>query len=198
MWIIAGLGNPGSKYEKTRHNVGFVVIDRLSELYGIILKEKDEYLLGKGAIEGQGAVLIKPLTFMNRSGSAVAKVLKKFNSFPGDLIIVHDDLDLDIGVIKLKKTGSSGGHKGVESVIQGTCTREFFRVKVGVGRDPDIPSEVYVLSSFRPAEKSIMKDAIIKGSDAVAAIINMGIDRAMTRYNRAAQREPMTGAGAEE
>jgi PTH1 family peptidyl-tRNA hydrolase len=193
MWIIAGLGNPGSKYERTRHNAGFVVIDRLSTLHGIVLKEKDEYMLGKGAIEGQGVVLIKPLTFMNRSGSAVVKVLKKFNSYPGSLVIVHDDLDLDTGVIKIKKSGSSGGHKGVESVIQETGTRDFFRVKIGVGRDADIPSDVYVLSNFKPAEKSIMKDGIIKAGDAVSAIITMGIDRAMTRYNRAAQREPVPG-----
>lgn len=193
MWIITGLGNPGNRYEKTRHNVGFAVVDRISERYGIILKEKDEYLLGKGAIEGQESALVKPLTFMNRSGAAVAKVLRKFNGCPESLIIVHDDLDLAPGVIKVKKTGSSGGHKGVESIIQTTGTRNFFRVKVGVGRDPGVPSEVYVLGKFKPAEKSVMKDAIIIAGDAIAAIITMGIERAMTRYNRAAQTEPMPG-----
>ncbi|MBF0506032.1 MAG: aminoacyl-tRNA hydrolase [Nitrospirae bacterium] len=193
MWIIAGLGNPGKRYEKTRHNVGFEVVDRLSEDYGIVLKERDEYLLGKGAIEGQESLLVKPLTFMNRSGSAIVKVLRKFNSSAESLIIVHDDLDLGVGVIKIRKTGSSGGHKGVESIIQGTGTRDFFRVKFGVGRDPDIPSDVYVLSKFSPAEKSVMKDAIIMGSEAIACIITMGIDKAMTRYNRAAKTEPMPG-----
>lgn len=187
MWIIVGLGNPGRKYEKTRHNVGFIVIDKLSEQYGIDLEEKDSYYLGKGEIEGQAVVLLKPLTFMNRSGGVVLKVLKKFDSFPGSLIVIHDDLDLDTGVIKLKKTGASGGHKGIESIIQGTGTRDFFRVKVGVGRDRDIPSEIYVLSNFRPFEKSIIKDAILKAVDAVAAIITVGIDRAMTRHNRGAR-----------
>ncbi len=185
MWIIAGLGNPGSKYGKTRHNVGFAVIDKLSEQYGIVLEEKDSYCIGKGAVEGHQVVLLKPLTFMNRSGSAVSKVLKKYNSLPGSLIVVHDDLDLGTGVIKLKKTGASGGHKGIESIIQVAGTRDFFRVKVGVGRDRDVPAEIYVLSNFRPFEKSIMKDAIIKAVDAVAAIVTVGIDRAMTRYNRA-------------
>jgi PTH1 family peptidyl-tRNA hydrolase len=185
LWIIAGLGNPGSKYAKTRHNAGFLVIDKLSEQYGIVLEEKNAYCLGKGAIEGQAVVLLKPLTFMNLSGSAVAKVLKKFNTPPGSLIVVHDDLDLNAGVIKLKKTGASGGHKGVESVIQVTGTRDFFRVKVGVGRDRDIPAEVYVLSNFRPFEKNIIKDAIIRAVDAVADIMTLGIDRAMTRHNRA-------------
>lgn len=193
MWIIAGLGNPGKRYEKTRHNVGFAVVDRLSESYGIVFKEKDEYLLGKGAIEGQESLLVKPLTFMNLSGNAVVKVLRKFNSSPESLIIVHDDLDLGVGIIKIRKTGSSGGHKGVESIIQGTGTRDFFRVKVGIGRDLNVPSEVYVLSKFSPAEKSVMKDAIITGSEAIVSIITVGIDKAMTRYNRATQTEPMPG-----
>src|SRR5208283_2441988 len=135
MWIIAGLGNPGSRYEKNRHNVGFIVIDKLSEQYGIALEEKDSYCLGKGSVEGQSVILLKPLTFMNRSGNAVSKVLKKYNALPVSLIVIHDDLDLGTGVIKLKKTGASGGHKGIESIIQGTGTRDFLRVKVGVGRD---------------------------------------------------------------
>lgn len=193
MWIIAGLGNPGGKYERTRHNVGFAVVDRLADIHGIILKERDDYLFGKGAIEGQETVLVKPLTFMNRSGGAVAEVCRKVGGGPESLIVVHDDLDLDVGVIKIRKSGSSGGHKGVESIIQSAGTRDFFRIKVGVGRDPAIPSDVYVLSSFRPAEKSVMKDAIIRAADAVAAIISMGIDKAMTRFNRATQREPMPG-----
>jgi len=193
MWIIAGLGNPGSKYAKTRHNVGFVVIDKLSEQYGIVLEEKDSYCIGKGAIEGHPVVLLKPLTFMNRSGSAVSKVLKKYNTLPESLLVVHDDLDLGTGVIKLKKTGASGGHKGIESIIQVAGTRDFFRVKVGVGRDRDVPAEIYVLSNFRPFEKSIMKDAIIRSVDAVAAIITVGIDRAMTRYNRAPRELQMPG-----
>jgi len=193
LWIIAGLGNPGRKYEKTRHNVGFMVVDKLSEQYGIELEEKDSYCLGKGAIEGQAVVLLKPLTLMNRSGNAVSKVLKKFDTFPGSLIVVHDDLDLDTGVIKLKKTGASGGHKGIESIIQGTGTRDFFRVKVGVGRDRDIPAEIYVLSNFRPFEKSIIKDAILNAVDAVTAIITVGIDKAMTRHNRAARGPHMPG-----
>ena len=184
MWIIAGLGNPGMRYEKTRHNIGFAVIDRLAGIYKISFRERDEYLSGKGAIEGQETVLIKPLTFMNRSGSAVAKAFKKYNGDPGSLIVVQDDLDLPAGAVKIKKTGSSGGHKGIESVIQIIGTRDFFRIKVGIGRDPGIPSDVYVLGKFKPAEKIIIKDAIIIAGEAVASIITMGIDKAMTRYNK--------------
>ena len=194
MWIIAGLGNPGSKYEKTRHNIGFKVIDRLSDKYGIVLEEKYSYFIGKGTIEGQQVVLVKPLTFMNRSGTAVAKVLKKFCSSPGSLIVVHDELDLDAGVMRLKKTGASGGHKGIESVIEATGTRDFFRIRVGIGRDRDLPADVYVLSGFRPSEKGIISDAIINAADAVASIVSMGIDKAMTRYNRAGQERRLPGS----
>ncbi|MBF0559276.1 MAG: aminoacyl-tRNA hydrolase [Nitrospirae bacterium] len=193
MWIIAGLGNPGSKYDKTRHNVGFKVIDRLSDKYGIVLEEKDSYLLGKGTIEGRQAVLVKPLTFMNRSGAAVAKVLRKFSGSPGSLIVVHDELDLDAGVMKLKKTGASGGHKGVESIIEAVGTRDFLRIRVGIGRDRETPSDVYVLSSFRPHEKSIIRDAIINAADAVASVVGNGIDKSMTRYNRTSKERRLPG-----
>lgn len=193
MWIIAGLGNPGSKYEKTRHNVGFRVIDRLSEEYGIVLEEKDTYCLGKGTIEGRQAVLLKPLTFMNRSGVAVTKVLRKFCASPDSLIVAHDELDLDAGVVKIKKTGSSGGHNGIGSIIEAAGTRDFLRIRVGIGRDRDIPPDVYVLSSFRPAEKSIIGDAIINAADAIVAIISMGTDKAMTRHNRAGRERQQPG-----
>ena len=185
MWIIAGLGNPGIKYERTRHNAGFMVIDKLSDQYRIVLDEKGEYCLGKGAIEGLEVVLLKPLIYMNRSGAPVLKVLKKFKSTVASLIVVHDDLDLDTGVIKIRKTGASGGHKGVESIIQAAGTRDFLRVKIGIGRDPGIPAEIYVLSNFSRCEKNVLKDAIIRAATATSAIIILGIDRAMTMFNRA-------------
>lgn len=191
MWIIVGLGNPGSKYAKTRHNVGFSVVDQLAEAYRITLDEKELYSIGKGAIEGQETILLKPLTFMNRSGLAVKRVLKKYG-IPSDhlsqtLIAIHDDLDLDTGVIKIRKGGSSGGHKGIESIIQETGTKDFIRVKVGIGRDRDIPVERYVLSTFTPAEKNMIKDAIINASDAVSVIVAEGIDKAMNRFNRSSR-----------
>lgn len=194
MWIIAGLGNPGSKYENTRHNVGFRVIDRLSGEYGISLEEKDAYCIGKGDIEGEPAVLVKPLTFMNRSGIAIARVMRKFSCSPGSLIVAHDELDLDAGVVKIKKTGSSGGHNGIQSVIESIGTRDFLRVRVGIGRERDIPSDVYVLSGFRPAEKSIVSDAIIHAADAIAAIVGMGIDKTMTKYNRSVRQQGLSGS----
>lgn len=191
MWIVTGLGNPGTKYTRTRHNVGFKVIDHLAETYGMTLEEKEQYRLGRGTIDGQRVVLLEPLTFMNRSGTAVKRVLKRA-AFSSDnrgdaLIVVHDDLDLETGVVKIRKGGSSGGHRGIESIMQETGTRDFIRVKVGIGRDRAVPVEKYVLGSFSPAESRLIKDAIIRAAEAVAVIVTEGIDTAMNRYNRPAQ-----------
>jgi len=190
MWIITGLGNPGAKYAKTRHNIGFMVIDRLSEEYGIPLQEKDAFSIGRGNIAGQRVVLLKPLAFMNRSGSAVKKILRKSpvlsDQVPLPLIVIHDDLDLETGTLKIRKNGSSGGHRGVESVIQETGSKDFIRVKAGIGRDRNIPVEQYVLSTFTPPEKKLLKDVIIKGADAVSAILAQGVDSAMNKFNRSA------------
>ena len=187
MWVIAGLGNPGTKYSGNRHNVGFKVIDRIAEEYDIPLEEKDIYIVGKGAVEGVDVILLKPLTFMNRSGLAVKKILKKKNLSPDNLIVVQDDLDMDTGIIKIRKNGSSGGHRGIESVIQEIGTRDFIRVKVGIGRDNDIPVEKYVLMNFRPSEKIQAKDGIIRAAEAVASIAAEGVERAMNKYNRSAK-----------
>ncbi|WP_333655404.1 aminoacyl-tRNA hydrolase [Dissulfurispira sp.] len=188
VWVIAGLGNPGSKYSATRHNIGFRVIDRLSEEYNIPLEERDVYMIGKGAIEGVNVILLKPLTFMNRSGLAVKKILKKANisadNLMDRLIVVHDDLDIDAGAIKIRRGGSSGGHRGIESIIQELGTKDFVRVKVGIGRDKTIPVEEYVLQNFKPPEKNLIKDVIIYASRAVTAVVTEGIDKAMSKYNR--------------
>lgn len=191
MWLIVGLGNPGNKYARTRHNIGFSVVDRLSGEYNIPLQEKDAYVIGKGAIEGNQIVLLKPLAFMNRSGLAVKKILKKSTIQPNELIVIHDDLDLEPGMLKIRKNGSSGGHRGVESIIQEIGTKDFIRVKVGIGRDNDMPVEQYVLSNFRPAEKNIVKDAIIRTVQAVAAITTEGVERAMNRFNRPSQKKDL-------
>lgn len=191
MWIITGLGNPGEKYSATRHNVGFMVLDRLSDEYRIPLAERDGYSLGKGAIDNVPVVLLKPLTYMNLSGVAIKKVLKKFNVVRegeiGDLIVVHDDIDLEPGVVKIRRSGSSGGHRGIESIIRETGSRDFIRIKVGIGRDRDLPVEEYVLRRFRPAERKVIEDAIMKAAQAVETIITGGIEKAMTRYNRTAK-----------
>src|SRR5512139_2882923 len=148
MVIIAGLGNPGTKYAKTRHNIGFRVIDVLAEEFRVPLQEKDLYVIGNGTIGGEECILVKPLTFMNRSGLALKKLLKKRPLSPEDLrsglVVIHDDLDLETGKVRIRKSGSSGGHKGIESIITELATRDFIRVKIGIGREGDVPAEEYV------------------------------------------------------
>jgi len=193
-WIIVGLGNPGEKYSATRHNVGFMVLERLSNAYRIPLTVRDAYCLGKGIIEATPVVLIKPLTYMNLSGVAVRKVLRKFNLIRegeiGNLIVIHDDLDLEPGVVKIRQAGSSGGHKGIESIIRETGTKEFIRVKIGIGRNREIPLEEYVLRRFRASERNFIEDGIMKAMNAVESIITGGVEKAMNICNRTVEPAP--------
>ncbi|HWR90577.1 MAG TPA: aminoacyl-tRNA hydrolase [Dissulfurispiraceae bacterium] len=192
MTIIAGLGNPGRKYARTRHNVGFMVIDALSGEWGIALEKKQEYCLGRGVVDGRDIVLLKPLTFMNRSGAAVLGVMRRAGrerEGTGEaLIVVHDDLDMDVGRVKIKRSGSSGGHRGIESIIQSLGTKDFARVKIGIGRTVDVPAHEFVLSKFSPSEQDLVKDAIIKAAHAVTAIIIRGLDGAMNEFNKPLKR----------
>lgn len=184
MWIIVGLGNPGTKYSKTRHNVGFQVATHLARAYSLSFKKDMLYALCDGLIAEERVVVAKPLTFMNRSGKAVRYLLDKIGEDKRTLIVVHDDIDLEAGVIRIRKRGSSGGHKGVESIIQELQTEDFIRVKVGIGRNPDISVEQYVLDRFEPSEENIMKNAIIEASAAVVKIITEGVELAMNEINR--------------
>ncbi|MBI5641783.1 MAG: aminoacyl-tRNA hydrolase [Nitrospirae bacterium] len=183
MWLISGLGNPGPRYSRTRHNVGFLVVEEVAEVQRITLKEKEGYIIGNGSIGDDRIVLIEPLTFMNRSGTAVRKIAARFFIPPEKIIVIHDDLDLETGRLKIRKKGSSGGHKGVESVIQHIGSNEFVRVKIGIGRDPNIPTEEFVLSKFRREELPLIREAVKKAADAVYSIIEDGIERAMNRFN---------------
>ena len=183
MWLIAGLGNPGSRYEKTRHNAGFLVIEELVERLQLEFKEKEDFKISKGSLGDEKIILVEPLTFMNRSGVAVRKIMQKSNVSPERLIVIHDDLDLECGNLKIRKKGSSGGHKGIESIIQNIGTREFIRVKIGIGRDPFVPTEKYVLSRFRKDEMPMIKETIAKAAESVHSIIIEGVERAMNRFN---------------
>lgn len=184
MWLVVGLGNPGGRYARTRHNIGFLVIDRLVGRYGLEFIEKSDYLFCSGSIEGEKTVLMEPLTFMNRSGGAVRKVVGKFAIPPEKIIVVHDDLDLETGRLKIRKKGSSGGHKGVESIIQSVGSPDFIRVKVGIGRDQFIPVEKYVLSKFSKEELPLVKEAVGMAADSVPVIIAEGVEKAMNKFNK--------------
>lgn len=183
MWAIVGLGNYGSKYIKTRHNLGFMALEAIAESLDIALQEKRDYLIGKGSMAGHDVRLAEPLTFMNNSGLAVRDVLKRFNIPPENLIVIHDDLDMETGKLKIKKNGSSGGHRGIESIIQNIGTKEFIRVKIGIGRDIEMLPEDYVLKKFRRDELPLIKDAIKRAVDAVATIVSEGVSKAMNKFN---------------
>ena len=185
MWVIAGLGNPGSKYSRTRHNIGFMVTEEIAHRYEIDLKEKQEkYKTGRGLIEGEHVLLIEPLLYMNRSGFIIRDILDKHDIYPENLIVIHDDLDMEVGKIKIRRKSSSGGHKGIESIIQSINSKDFIRVKIGIGREREIAAEDYVLKKFRRDEISIIKAAITRASDAVTSIIIDGPGKAMNIFNR--------------
>ena len=193
MWGVIGLGNPGGKYSKTRHNIGFMVLEELSGRHKIELKERQLYRAAKGSIGDSEAVLVEPLTFMNRSGIAVREALRRFNIPIENLIVIHDDIDMETGKLKIKAGGSSGGHRGMESIIQSTGTPDFTRVKIGVGRDPEMLPEDYVLMKFSRAELPAVKEAIMTAADAVLSILEEGVRKAMNHYNRRGVIDP--GAG---
>ena len=183
MWLIAGLGNPGRKYERTRHNVGFRVVEEVACRHKIDFKDREKYRIGRGSAEGNDILLVEPLLYMNLSGPVVRDMLRKFTIQPEKLIVIYDDLDMETGKLRIRKTGSSGGHKGIESIIQHIGSREFPRLKIGIGRETGIRAEEYVLGKFKRNEIHIIRDAISKAADAIDMIIAGGIDRAMNTFN---------------
>lgn len=183
MWLVVGLGNPGARYARTRHNIGFVVLDRFAEGKRLEFRDKADYRICSGSMDGERIALLEPLTFMNRSGSAVKKVADKLAVPPEKMIVVHDDIDLQTGSLKIRKKGSSGGHKGVESIIQSLGAANFIRVKVGIGRDPFMPVEDYVLSKFRRNELPLIKDTVARAVSAINVIISESVERAMNKFN---------------
>ncbi len=190
MYIIAGLGNPGSKYEKTRHNMGFDVIDELVEEYNVPgAGVKFDAMYGKGRIAGEKVILVKPLSFMNLSGGPIRAMCDYFKVDPeSELIVVYDDIDLEPGQLRIRKKGSAGGHNGMKDIIQKLGTQNFVRVKVGVGAKPkgwDLAD--YVLGRFSKEERTHIDEAIEKAAKAVAVIIQDGPDAAMNEYNRKEQ-----------
>jgi PTH1 family peptidyl-tRNA hydrolase len=184
LWLVVGLGNPGSRYSRTRHNIGFLVVEEFAGRLGLEFKEKADYRICSGSIEGERIALMEPLTYMNKSGAAVRKVSYRSSVPPERIIVVHDDLDLETGRLKIRRSGSSGGHKGIESVIQCIGSGDFTRVKIGIGRDPLIPVEKFVLSKFGKEEQRAVKEAVDRAVEAIPFIIADGIEKAMNKYNR--------------
>ena len=185
MYIIAGLGNPTREYEKTRHNVGFEVIDVLADMLGTTVEEKKfKGCYGRGIIGGEKVLLLKPQTFMNLSGESIRAASDFYKVDPEHIIIIYDDISLDVGQLRIRKKGSAGGHNGIKNIIAHLGTQEFPRIKVGVGDKPKkMDLADYVLSRFSKEDRAAMEDAFKEAAKAVEVMITEGMDTAMNQFN---------------
>lgn len=192
MKLVVGLGNPGKEYAHNRHNVGFRCINRLARLHSINVKQHQcQSQVGIGTIAGIKVVLAKPKTFVNLSGNAVNQLMRKHDIDISDLIVIYDDLDLPLGKIRIRPSGSSGGHRGMKSIIAALGSQDFCRIKIGIGR-PNPNSEIdhdvdivvdHVLSDFTPDEEQLIKPAIARAAEAVESIITEDVGAAMNKFN---------------
>lgn len=173
MKAIVGLGNYGEKYEDTRHNIGFIAIDRLASEYKIRINKKGNFsFIGKGVIEGEDVIIAKPQTYMNRSGAAVISIFTDYSLSASDLIVIHDDIDLQVGKVKKKLGGGDAGHRGIRSIIGCIATGDFYRIRIGVGRPPEgVEASDYVLSPFHRDELDIIDGSIEKAINLVREIL---------------------------
>ncbi|MCQ2547425.1 MAG: aminoacyl-tRNA hydrolase [Clostridia bacterium] len=184
MYLIVGLGNPGAKYEKTRHNMGFRTIDSLADKYGIkVDKLKAKALIGDGRIGTEKVLLVKPQTFMNLSGFAVAELMNFYKIPVENLIVIYDDIDLETGRLRLRAKGSAGTHNGMRDIVQKLGDNGFPRIRIGIGSDVKGDLADYVTGKLSKAEEERVKDVINMATEAAASIVEDGIDRAMNRYN---------------
>jgi peptidyl-tRNA hydrolase, PTH1 family len=188
MMLIAGLGNPGRLYLHNRHNVGFHVVDLLARRHHLSFEHrKAKAVVTSGRIGEADVTLAKPQTFMNLSGTSVSPLLRSLHLAPADLLVVYDDLDLPLGTLRLRPNGSAGGHHGMESIIAQLGSREFPRLRIGIGRPGDrSPDEVadYVLSNFSSSERVLMDDVYVRAADTIECILSEGLAAAMNRYNQ--------------
>jgi PTH1 family peptidyl-tRNA hydrolase len=193
MKLIVGLGNPGSGYSRNRHNIGFICLNYFARCNAIRWNRKQARArTGTGEIEGDSVLLAKPQAYMNCSGHSVSRLVNKFKININDLIIIHDDLDLPLGRIRIRRGGGSGGHKGINSIISELGSRDFIRIRFGIGRplsdegivltdEADIVD--FVLSDFTPDEQKSIKPSIVRVSEAITFLLCEGLETAMNRYN---------------
>ncbi|MBD2104649.1 aminoacyl-tRNA hydrolase [Leptolyngbya sp. FACHB-261] len=186
--MLVGLGNPGAKYERTRHNIGFEAIDYLARNWRIPLSENKRFqgIFGEGQVGSHRVRLLKPFTYMNLSGQSVRAVVDWYKLEPASVLVFYDDLDLPVGRIRLRSSGSAGGHNGVKSLIGHLGTQEFPRLRYGIGRPA--PGEQrdtvnYVLGTFRPEERELLSEVMVMSRDAVELIFRSGFEKAMSLYN---------------
>ena len=185
IWLIVGLGNPGLRYEKTRHNLGFMLVDKLArEFQTPVKREECRALIGRTEIENETVELVKPQTFMNLSGEAVSGLLKKENRSREKLIVVVDDLALPLGKIRLRANGSAGGHNGLKSINECLKTQEYIRLRIGIQPEYQISNtKNFVLENFSKTDLETVKKVLEQSADAIRAVITDGIEKAMARFN---------------
>lgn len=184
MKLLVGLGNPGTKYEQTRHNVGFMLAEVMADRYGISLKKKGyQALYGVGRVAGDETTILLPQTFMNNSGASVNAAYQSLGGSPGDLIVAHDDLDLPFGALRIRPEGGHGGHNGIRDICAVLGIRDFVRVKIGVGRPEQGDVTGHVLGRFSAEERKLLPQLLDKIADATEEIIRNGALPAMNLYN---------------
>lgn len=184
-WLIVGLGNPGAQYEATRHNLGFMLVNRLAQQFGVQVKRLEcRALVGQTSIDNQTVELVKPQTYMNLSGEAVACLLKKETRSAQNVIVITDDLALPIGKIRLRPKGSAGGHNGLKSLIENLRTDEFIRLRIGIQPEhPISETKSFVLDKFSKNDLETIEKVLDRSADAVRAVIMDGAEKAMAKYN---------------
>jgi len=182
---IIGLGNPGPKYAETRHNVGFRVIDLLAARHHFPTPQRMlQAIVGEGKIKSSQVLLAKPMTFMNESGRAVARLCAHSDLTPSDLLVIYDDINIDLGMLRLRREGSSGGHKGMQSIIDFLGTEQIPRLRLGIGRlPPEAEARGFVLSPFDPDEEKAAEELIHQATEVVEYLLAEGLEAAMSRFN---------------
>ena len=193
MKLIVGLGNPGRVYAKNRHNVGFMCLRHFAKTQGMRFdKKQGQARIGTGEVAGSKVVIARPQTYVNLSGQSVSRLIKKFNINLNDLLVIHDDLDLPLGKIRIRQGGSSGGHKGINSITADLDSQDFVRIRIGIGRptivegdtkDKEAEIIAYVLSDFTPEEKQVITQVIPIASEAIYCLLTEGLAAAMNKYN---------------
>ncbi|MDD5259522.1 MAG: aminoacyl-tRNA hydrolase [bacterium] len=183
MWIIAGLGNPGKEYQKTRHNAGFLVLDQLASQLDIKLNEhKFESILGRGERARHKVLLLKPQTYMNKSGEAIVPAMNYYKVTAEHLLVVVDDFNLELGVLRFRAKGSAGGHHGLESIVQQLGTADFKRLRIGIGT-ADSKDADFVLGAFTKEEMAVVKETVVRAAEAIEFLLGHSFENTMNRYN---------------
>lgn len=195
MILVAGLGNPGSEYASTKHNLGYLTVDEIGKRAGIDLKKKKfSGIYGEGTFNNDKLILLKPETYMNRSGESVSTAVSFYHIPAENIIIVHDELDLPAGTVRIKAGGGSAGHKGVMSVMGELGSGDFIRVRIGIGKPREKKGTVsHVLTKFNKEESELVSESVLRAADAVLEIIQQGLQKAMNKYNVRPESEESTG-----